>query len=341
MLRNYKKISKTLFKEGNYALTTIRDEDKYDILKWRNEQIDILRQDHLLTKEQQENYFKNTIDKLFEQDYPTQYIFSFFENDNLIGYGGLVHIDWENKTAEISFLTETSRNGDKEIFINDWKIYLSLVKQVADKYLNFKAIYTYAYDLRPNLYIALESSGFNETKRVKNHVVINGESKDVVIHSFLMKPLIMGFAKPEDVKLYFDWANDSEVRRFSFNQETIVYENHVKWFNSKINHLDYKFYIFRNEFSEPVGQVRINRDEKETIVGISIDSKFRGYGYGSKMLIMACQNYFLNKDNTQITAYIKIDNSASLAIFKKAGFIELETLLVNKVETKKLVLNNE
>ena len=104
MSRNYKCLSQNIFSHEKYALVPIRDEDKYTIMQWRNEQIDILRQKQPLTKERQEQYFAITVANLFTQEKPEQLLFSFLENGVLIGYGGLVHIDWESKNAEIYFL---------------------------------------------------------------------------------------------------------------------------------------------------------------------------------------------------------------------------------------------
>lgn len=338
MLRSYKKINKTHFTKSNFSLVPIRDEDKYAIREWRNEQMDILRQGAFLTLEEQETYFKNIIDKLFEQEEPSQFIFSFLEDNILIGYGGLVHIDWKNRTAEISFLTETSRNTSKEVFMNDWVNYLSLLKEIANTHLNFSSIYTYAYDLRPNLYIALEKSGFAETSRLKNHVEINGEKKDVVIHTFFMDPLSLNFAVPEDVDLYFNWANDPEVRKFSFQQSLINYEDHVKWFATKLKDPLFKFYLFKNTMGEPVGQVRINTNDEETIIGISIDANHRNLGHGTKMLVQACSNYFNSENEREINAYIKSENAASIFIFKKAGFVEADWSKEDAKNTLKLIL---
>jgi hypothetical protein len=89
MNRAYKILKKTTFQNGIYSLVPIREEDKYIIMQWRNEQIDILRQKQVLTKEEQEQYFSATIANLFEQEKPTQLLFSFLENNILIGYGGL------------------------------------------------------------------------------------------------------------------------------------------------------------------------------------------------------------------------------------------------------------
>jgi len=340
-MRRYNCLNFSSLSDRIYTLILIRDEDKYEIMKWRNEQIDILRQNTPLTSNQQETYFKNVVDKLFIQEYPEQLLFSFLENDKLIGYGGLVHIDWENKCAEISFLTETSRNKNKELFISDWTHYIYLIKQVANLHLNFKSIFTYAYDIRPDLYIALENCKFKETKRIKNFIEIDNELKDVVIHTFKFSPLSMKLADKRDVDLYFTWTNDASVRKYSYQQNLVKYDEHVKWFNSKIDDNDFKYYLFENENHQPVGQVRINKNELETIVGISIDEKHRGFGYGAKMLVFACQNYFELFRINRITAYIKLDNLASINIFKKAGFIDEELLAVNGINSIKLSLENE
>lgn len=319
----------------------IRDEDKYLIMKWRNEQIDVLRQSAPLTREEQENYFSTVVSRLFDEEHPKQFLFSFTQNNVLIGYGGLVHIDWQNQTAEISFLTETARSKQKQTFISDWCNYLILIKKVADIYLNFRWIYTYAYDLRPNLYLALEQSGFSETQRYPAHVNIDGVAKDVVIHTCYLNHLQLLFATANDVDLYYKWANDETVRRFSYQQEKIKYEEHVKWFHSKMLSPDNKFYLFKNNKSEPVGQVRISKSDQEIIIGVSVDSGYRGLGYGVKMLRLACMSFFQNHSTACITAYIKEDNQASIQIFERAGFERCEKLTIHNTISYKYILNNE
>jgi hypothetical protein len=51
--------------------------------------------------------------KLFEQQQPSQLLFSFLENDKCIGYGGLVHINWIDSNAEISFIMNTQLEKDR------------------------------------------------------------------------------------------------------------------------------------------------------------------------------------------------------------------------------------
>ena len=84
-------------------------------MNWRNEQIDYLRQTNHLTKQDQDNYFNKIIFKQFNHQKPSQILFSFYNKNKLIGYGGLVHINWAHKNAEISFLLKTELN--KKILI--------------------------------------------------------------------------------------------------------------------------------------------------------------------------------------------------------------------------------
>jgi len=39
----------------------------------------------------------------------------------------------------------------------------------------------------------------------------------------------------KDCMLIWEWSNNPDVRAVSFSQEPIPYEDHVKWFKSKLN----------------------------------------------------------------------------------------------------------
>lgn len=180
-MKSYKCLDNQVFENKLFTLMPIRDQDKYDILKIRNEQIYHLRQAELLTIENQESYFKNVVDTLFDQVQPNQILFSYLENGKCIGYGGLVHINWIDKNAEISFIMNTEL--EKDNFQKHWLIYLGLIEKVAFEDLKFHKIFTYAFDLRPHLYVALEKAGFTKEARLNEHCLFNGKYIDVVIHS--------------------------------------------------------------------------------------------------------------------------------------------------------------
>ena len=180
-MNSYKALNRQVFSKGEYSIIPIRMEDRFSIMKWRNEQIYHLRQDKRLTEEDQDNYFRSIIANTFKQQKPNQILFSFLENGLCIGYGGLVHINWIDKNAEISFIMETSQEEIK--FETNWSVFLSLIEKVAFKELFFHKIYVYAFDLRPHLYLALEKSNFFKDAVLKEHCYFNGKFIDVVIHS--------------------------------------------------------------------------------------------------------------------------------------------------------------
>lgn len=167
---------------GDYSIVPLRYEDRFLIMKWRNEQIYHLRQAHPLTEDEQQRYFDNVVSKLYDNPKPDQILFSYLEKGECIGYGGLVHINWIDRNAEISFIMDTRL--EKEHFEEHWSNCLTMLKAVAFDDLCLHKIYTYAFDLRPHLYTMLEANGFVREATLKGHCCFEGEYKDVVIHSF-------------------------------------------------------------------------------------------------------------------------------------------------------------
>ncbi len=177
----YKVLGNQVFSSGKYSLVPIRFEDRYKIMQWRNEQIYHLRQNKPLSKADQDHYFSHVIDGLFEQEEPNQILFSFLENEKCIGYGGLVHINWIDKNAEVSFIMDTTK--EKEIFQKLWNVFLEILKEVAFEELKLHKTFVYAFDLRPHLYEALQTAGYILDARLKEHCCFNGDYIDVVIYS--------------------------------------------------------------------------------------------------------------------------------------------------------------
>jgi spore coat polysaccharide biosynthesis protein SpsF len=153
----------------------------------------------------------------------------------------------------------------------------------------------------------------------------------------VIKQLYFRLANENDVDLYYHWANDIETRKNSFTQNKIDYTNHIKWFLSKIKSRLSKMYLFFDQTNVPVGQVRIDKNENEVTIGLSIDKVQRGKSYAATMIEMACENYLTEKKNVIITAYIKKENIASYKSFKKAGFINDEIVTIENHLSYKLI----
>ncbi len=326
-MRKYKALNRQTYHNDIYSIVPIRHEDRYCIMKWRNEQMYHLRQASPLTKQSQDHYYNTVINSLFEEECPSQLLFSYLENGKCIGYGGLVHINWIDKNAEVSFIMNTEL--EKNTFQLHWSKYLKMLDELAFEELNLHKIYTYAFDLRPHLYEALERADYIREACLKEHCFFEGEYKDVVIHSKNRNnyTLTLKDASIEDSEQLFDWANDPTVRELSFNNSNIEYATHQKWFKYKLNSQDCSIFIFHIR-NWPVGQVRIEKESGRSIIGISIDKKLRGKGLAPILLRKAINHYWI--DNKQdIIAYIKPDNKASIKAFEICGFAYNKTTTIS------------
>ena len=169
------------FELGEYKIVPIRFQDREDIMLWRNEQMYHLRQSKPLTQEFQNNYFEEVLSNLFIQEKPSQILFSYLKNGVCIGYGGLVHINWLDKNAEISFIMNTELE-DKEFELH-WLNYLKLIEQIGFKEINMHKLFIYAFDVRQHLYHVLEKANYREDAILTEHCFFNNKFLDVVIHS--------------------------------------------------------------------------------------------------------------------------------------------------------------
>jgi RimJ/RimL family protein N-acetyltransferase len=315
----YKVLNKQIFTSGDFDLVPIRMEDLYDIMQWRNEQIYHLRQNKPLAKEDQDAYFKNVVSKLFNQEQPNQILFSFLEKDVCIGYGGLVHINWIDKNAEVSFIMNTSLEKDR--FQEIWVSYLKLIEQVAFDILILHKIYTYAFDLRPHLYKVLEAANFREGARLIEHAIFENKAIDVLIHSKINQNLRLVTAGIDDLLITYRWATDEHVRKYSFNQNEISFKEHEVWFTNKLNDA-HCFYYILNRGAERVGSIRIdfNSSIKEGLISYLIGSEFHGKGYGTKILQLVEKKFKEEYDSFTLKGLVLEENKASVKIFEKLGY---------------------
>ena len=169
---------------GNFSLRTINWSDRESIRQWRNAQIEVLRQIDPLTVEDQDRYFSDVVLPQFEQQFPPQFMFAFLKNSELIGYGALVHIHWEDLRAEVSFLTATDRL-DAETFARDWNHYLDLLKPVAQR-LDLHKLTTETYGIRTTLIPILEANGFVHEGLLREHHRVNEEFTDSCVHGLIL-----------------------------------------------------------------------------------------------------------------------------------------------------------
>lgn len=309
------------YEHNDFSIVPIRYEDRLDIMKWRNEQIYHLRQSEFLTEKQQDLYFKNVIIPLFQQSKPSQILFSFLKDDRCIGYGGLVHINWIDKNAEISFLMDTSL--EENSFEKNWSMFLFLIEKVAFNDLKLHKLNTYAFNIRPHLYDVLEKNHYLNEAILKEQCMFQGKMIDVYIHAKWNKQIILKRASEMETHLTFSWVNNPLIRAFSFNRNKITFDDHKKWFLGKLNDKNCKYFILQRG-SHSIGSIRVdfNKTCSEGIVSYLIDPEEHGKGYGSLILKLLEELIITEKTNSSIVlaGLVQIKNKASIRIFEKLNY---------------------
>ena len=317
--KSYQVLKQQEYSSGEYKLVPIRSEDRYNIMRWRNEQIFHLRQDKELTIEEQDTYFENIVAKLFDQAQPKQILFSFLKDKECIGYGGLVHIDWQHKRAEISFVMKTE--NESLFFIEYWNHFLKMIEHVAFFALDFHKIYTYSYNIRPRLYEVLSLRKFIKEGELKDHICIENKYIEVMFHSKfnILHQLTLEQALKEDSKILFNWRNEFSTRKQSFKTSKIDWSEHSNWFNQKLSSDESVIFILKAKEIK-IGQIRLDYSEGFWEINYSIDQKYRGKGYGMAIVKM-CMNKSFNKN---YKATVKMDNVISQKVFERLNFTKVQ-----------------
>jgi RimJ/RimL family protein N-acetyltransferase len=131
-------------------------------------------------------------------------------------------------------------------------------------------------------------------------------------------PLKIRKARISDLSKTFEWANEKEVIKNSFDRSKKVSVNeHKIWFKKYIISKFNSLFIVSLK-SEKIGLVRIDYKKKEFFLSYLVDKKKRNQGFGYQMLIKIIKKY---KNKKKIfKARVKRDNLASNSIFIKLGF---------------------
>ena len=310
------------YHHSDFSIVPLRYEDRFDIMKWRNEQIYHLRQVCPLTEDDQQRYFDNVVAKLYDNPQPDQILFSYLEKDVCIGYGGLVHINWIDNNAEVSFIMDTRL--EKECFTTHWSNYLTMLIEVAFNDLGLHKIYTYAFDLRPHLYDVLETNGFAREATLKEHCLFNGEYKDVVIHSLQnVSYQIVNYTdcSVEQLREILALRNDDRVRFWMVNPELISEESHFKFIDRLKNDVN-RLYFAIYKSGMLVGTYNLtNEGDGVWERGIIADPSTQGTGQTEqweRLILHDLPRYGIKA----VTAKVKPNNLRSIKYHEKLGYQE-------------------
>jgi UDP-2,4-diacetamido-2,4,6-trideoxy-beta-L-altropyranose hydrolase len=150
--------------------------------------------------------------------------------------------------------------------------------------------------------------------------LVDGGGAARVAQALMSSPLNVRAALWSDAKLLWRWANDAEVRKFSFDSAPITWQTHATWFRGMLEDKNSIIFIANNCLGEAVGQARFQGDGEEAAVDISVAKRFRGKGYAKKILLLGLSHLFQEATWRRAKAWVVADNLASRKIFEKTGF---------------------
>jgi RimJ/RimL family protein N-acetyltransferase len=182
---NYRIMPRPQLYDGELLLRAVRPQDIESIRQWRNAQIDVLRQSEPITPEAQQRYFEENVWPDKDDPYPKQILLAIEHNGQLRGYGGLVHISWPYRRAEISFLLEPQLEQNSARLWDYFSRYLVLIQDLAFNDLQLNRLTTETYENRVLHIQALEAAGHCLEGRLRAHVIVGGKPLDALIHSIL------------------------------------------------------------------------------------------------------------------------------------------------------------
>lgn len=144
-----------------------------------------------------------------------------------------------------------------------------------------------------------------------------------VLHPTPANKLRLRPACPDDVGLYFNWANDPEVRRQAIHSEPISWKGHQEWFTNKLTDSQSLLFVLSTG-TLPVGQIRFDRQGDEAQIDYSLDALVRARGWGAQLVAMGSA-LVQQSEPIRIRAEVKAENHSSRAVFVRLGFNQAES----------------
>lgn len=187
----------------------------------------------------------------------------------------------------------------------------------------------------------VEDAGQRDKLSQAGRKLVDGMGADRASLALIERILTLRRVREDDARLVWEWANDPVTRAASFSSEPIPWSAHVRWFESKLKNENCLFFLVTTEDGLPLGQVRYDRDGGEAVVSVSLGESFRGQGYGSAIIRLACNKMMATEGINLIHAFVKRDNESSRRAFIKAGFEEAGFTDINGQEALHLVVRKD
>ncbi len=136
-----------------------------------------------------------------------------------------------------------------------------------------------------------------------------------------MTGISLSIATENDCRDIWSWRNHPEVRKNFFDPEPVSWENHKRWFDSRLKDKDTKIYMASSGDGK-IGVIRFYPEEHVIKVSVNLNPNFFGRGLGSEIIRLGTQKLLDEmKSKTPVIAEVKKDNIISQKAFLRAGYI--------------------
>lgn len=112
------------------------------------------------------------------------------------------------------------------------------------------------------------------------------------------------------------WRNDPSAYRYFIDARPVRVLEHLGWFADALECETRRIYI-ASVHGTRVGAIRLEGHLAHLEVSITVASRYRRHGYGAAMVRWAIRQ---PRHQAAIKAMVHENNTASLALFAKAGF---------------------
>ena len=137
----------------------------------------------------------------------------------------------------------------------------------------------------------------------------------------MKESILLNTVCEDDCKHLWLWRHCPDVRKNFFNEKTISWQEHKKWFYSKIKDPNTKIYV-ATLGKDKIGVIRFEIEDDSAKVSVNLNPDFLGKGLGSKIIKLGTKKFLQEaKVRKGIAAEIKEDNIASKKVFSKAGYV--------------------
>lgn len=155
----------------------------------------------------------------------------------------------------------------------------------------------------------------------KGRLLVDGRGAARVAEAIMPTPAEMLSVRPaasSDRTFLFHLANDPLVRAQSFNSDDIPWENHVAWFDAKIQDPNTRIFILTAR-GLAIGMIRFEIKGEFAVLNYALDAVGRGRKWGSALVERGLRALAARWAG-DVHASVKNSNAASRLVFERLAF---------------------